>query len=51
MKIIRPVIEGRPDGNELHLRRKRKRKDDHLIEIKIADRFGVIELPHTVPRV
>ncbi|VDO26537.1 unnamed protein product [Onchocerca flexuosa] len=54
-EIIEIVIEndkeGPEDGNEQHrLRRKRKKKDDHLFEIKIADRFGIFELPHAVPQ-
>uniref|UniRef100_A0A8R1XZ25 Uncharacterized protein n=1 Tax=Onchocerca volvulus TaxID=6282 RepID=A0A8R1XZ25_ONCVO len=49
-EIIEIVIEndkeGPEEGNEQqHLRRKRKKKDDQLFEIKITDRFGIFELP------
>ncbi|VBB29454.1 unnamed protein product [Acanthocheilonema viteae] len=51
-EIIEIVVESDKGGQEekneqQHLGRKRKKKDDHLFEIKIADRFGTLELPHT----
>ncbi|CAG9534167.1 unnamed protein product [Cercopithifilaria johnstoni] len=55
-EIIETAIENdKSDGQEgrneqQHVRRKRRKKDDHLFEIKIADRFGTLELPHTLPQ-
>uniref|UniRef100_A0A0R3S021 SANT domain-containing protein n=1 Tax=Elaeophora elaphi TaxID=1147741 RepID=A0A0R3S021_9BILA len=54
-EIIEVVVEndkkGQEEGNEQqHLGRKRKKKDGRLFEIKIAERFGTFELPHTVPQ-
>ncbi|EJW85698.1 hypothetical protein WUBG_03393 [Wuchereria bancrofti] len=49
--VVENDIEGREERNEhQRLGRKRKKKDDHLFEIKIADRFGVFELSHSVPQ-
>ncbi|KAM3726204.1 DNA ligase [Dirofilaria immitis] len=54
-EIIEIVVENDKEGlkernEQQHLGRRRKKKDDHLFEIKIADRFGIFELPHTMPQ-
>lgn len=50
--IIYHITGGQEERNgQQHSERKRKKKDGHLFEIKITDRFGTLELPHNIPQV